>query len=69
LDIDPANAVNIRMTLTAPGCPVADMIVRMVTKGVEAIEDVAKCDVDLVWEPPWSMSLLSEEAKLQLGLI
>ena len=69
LDIDPVNAVNIRMTLTAPGCPVADMIVRMVTKGVEAIEDVAKCDVDLVWEPPWSMSLLSEEAKLQLGLI
>jgi FeS assembly SUF system protein len=68
LEIDPSNAVTVRMTLTAPGCPVADMILRMVKQDVESLEDVPRCAVDLVWDPPWSKEMLSEEAKLELGL-
>ena len=69
LAIDPANAVRIEMTLTAPGCPVAGDIVADVRRKVEAIPEVPKVDVVLVWNPPWTRDRLSEAARLELGLM
>ena len=69
VDIDPANAVTVRMTLTAPGCPVADMILKMVKTDIESLDEVPRCVVELVWDPPWSKEMLSEEAKLTLGFL
>jgi len=68
LGIDPTNAVKVEMTLTAPGCPVAGDIVAEVKRKVEAIPEVPKVDVELVWDPPWSRDRLSEAARLELGM-
>ena len=69
LDIDEEGRARIRMTLTAPACPFAGTLpgqVEMATKGVEGITDAS---VELVWDPPWSQERMSDEAKLQLGLL
>jgi metal-sulfur cluster biosynthetic enzyme len=57
------------MTLTAPNCPVADFIVEDVRQKVETVEGVASCIVNLVFEPEWGKDMMSEEAKLELGLL
>lgn len=62
-------AVEIDMTLTAPGCPVASEIVRMVEDAVQAVDGVASVKVTLVFEPPWDKSRMSEETALELGLL
>lgn len=67
--IDPANAVKVKMTLTAPGCPVAGDIVADVRRRIEAIPEVPKVTVDLVWDPPWTRDRLTDEARLELGLM
>ena len=64
---DDANAV-IDMTLTAPGCTLADFIVEDVRLRVEALESVRSATVNLVFEPEWNKDMMSEEAKLELGL-
>ncbi len=64
---DDANAV-IDMTLTAPGCSLADFIVEDVRLRVEALEGVRSATVNLVFEPEWNKDMMSEEAKLELGL-
>lgn len=70
IDVDDATGgVDIRMTLTAPGCPVAGQIIADVQRRVEAIEEVPRADVDLVWDPPWSREMMSEAAQLELGLL
>jgi FeS assembly SUF system protein len=69
LAIDPTNAVKVDMTLTAPGCPVAGDIVAEVRRKIEAIPEVPKVDVELVWDPPWTRDRLSEAARLELGLM
>ncbi len=69
LDIDDMGRVAIRMTLTAPGCPVAQTFPAQVEDAVEAVYGVSRADVELVWEPPWDKSRLSEAARLQLGLL
>jgi FeS assembly SUF system protein len=69
LVLDPTNAVRIEMTLTAPGCPVAGDIVAEVKRKVEAIPEVPRVDVELVWDPPWSRERLSEAARLDLGML
>jgi metal-sulfur cluster biosynthetic enzyme len=56
------------MTLTAPNCPVAGSLPGEVRKKIAALPGVTKSDVELVWEPPWDKSRLSEEAQLELGL-
>ncbi len=69
LDVDEEGRARIRMTLTAPACPFAGTLpgqVEMATKGVEGITDAS---VELVWDPPWSQERMSDEAKLQLGLL
>ena len=68
LDIDDAGRVEIDMTLTAPNCPVADLIPEQVMEAVQDVEGVKVADVNLVWEPVWNPELMSEEAKLALGM-
>jgi probable FeS assembly SUF system protein SufT len=61
--------VNIKMTLTAPGCGMGPVIADDVKRKVEAIPSVDIADVELVWEPQWNMDMVSESAKLQLGML
>lgn len=70
LDVDEAaGKVQICMTLTAPGCPVAQTFPAIVQAAVEAVEGVNEARVDLVWDPPWSKDRMSEAARLDLGMI
>ena len=69
LDVDDDNHVKILMTLTAPNCPIADDLLAEVQHKVEAIEGVAEVNLKLTFDPPWDESMLSEEAKLELGLL
>ena len=69
ISIQDDNAVNIIMTLTAPGCPVAGEMPGWVADAVEAIPGVKSVDVDLTWEPPWGMDMMSDEARLELGFM
>lgn len=66
--IGPENAITVQMTLTAPGCPVAGAIVAEVEQRVQTLSEVKSVNVDLVWEPPWHRDMLSEVARLELGL-
>ncbi len=59
----------IRMTLTAPACPVAGMLVEEVAEKSGQVEGVATSHVELVWDPPWSPDRMSEAAKLELGML
>jgi FeS assembly SUF system protein len=68
LKIDPSGAVSIRMTLTSPACPVAGALPGDVQRRVADVPGVSSVNVELVWDPPWDMSRMSEEARLQLGL-
>jgi FeS assembly SUF system protein len=61
--------VNIKMTLTAPGCPVAGDIIMEVDNKIRAIENVADVNVMLTFDPPWKKEMMSEEAKLELGFL
>lgn len=64
-----AYEVEIEMTLTAPNCPVADDILLEVKEKTESLEGITSCEVNLVFEPPWNPELMSEEAKLELGML
>ena len=67
VDIDDSNKANIIMTLTAPGCPVADILVEDVRQATLAVDGIVEADVELVFDPPWDKSMMSEEARLELG--
>ncbi len=67
--VTPEGDVEIEMTLTAPACPVAGMLVQEVADKVGAVEGVRRSRVKLVWDPPWTMDKLSDEARLELGLL
>ena len=69
IDIAGNGDVAVDMTLTAPGCPVAGMMPLMVKSAVERVEGVGQVSVQLVWDPPWSADNMSDEARLQLGLM
>lgn len=69
INIDDDAQVRIRMTLTAPACPVAGEIVEEVRSKVSGVEGVRHCDVELVWEPPWDKERISEAARFDLGLL
>ncbi|GAB4358325.1 MAG: SUF system Fe-S cluster assembly protein [Gammaproteobacteria bacterium] len=60
--------VHIVMTLTSPGCPVAQTFPETVAANVKSVPGVADCTVEITWDPPWSQDRLSETARLQLGL-
>ena len=61
--------VSVDMTLTAPACPVAGMMPVMVEDAVRKVEGVGNIKVELVWDPPWSQERMSEEARLELGMM
>ena len=60
--------VKIKMTLTTPNCPVAESLPKEVKDSIMNIDGVDKVDLDLVWEPPWDKSMMTESAKLELNL-
>jgi FeS assembly SUF system protein len=68
LDIGPGGGVHVRMTLTAPTCPVAGTLPGEVARTIAAVEGAGEVTVDLVWEPPWGKEMMSEEAKLALDI-
>jgi FeS assembly SUF system protein len=67
IDIDENNKAHIIMTLTAPGCPVAEVLLDDVRQSVLTVDGVEDCEVELVFDPPWDKSMMSEEARLELG--
>lgn len=67
VDIDENNNANILMTLTAPGCPVIDVLIDDVTEAGRSVEGVENVNVELTFDPPWDKSMMSEEARLELG--
>lgn len=69
LDIDEEGDVRLQMTLTAPGCPVAQTFPATVEDAVKSVPGVKDAAVELVWDPPWSSERMSEAAKLQLGIL
>lgn len=69
LDISPEGDVRVEMTLTAPGCPVAQTFPATVEAAIRSVPEVREASVELVWEPPWSMERMTEAAKLQLGML
>ena len=69
VDVDDQNNVHIDMTLTAPNCPAADFILEDVRIMVESIKEVISVEVNLVFEPEWNKDMMTEEAKLELGLL
>ncbi len=69
IDIDDQNMVTIKMTLTSPMCPVAGSLPPEVQEKVKRIPGVLDAKVDVVWEPPWKPEMMSEAAKLQLGMM
>lgn len=69
INIDDEKNTEIVMTLTAPNCPIADEILINVKESVEAIDEVKTCNVNLVFDPPWDQSMMTEEAKLELGML
>ena len=69
IEIDGHGDVKLKMTLTAPGCPVAQTFPATVENAVKAVPGVKDAAVELVWDPPWSSEHMSEAAKLQLGML
>jgi FeS assembly SUF system protein len=66
--VEPTGVVNIKMTLTAPSCPAAQSLPIEVESKVGSIEGVSDTHVEVVWDPPWEPSMMSEAAKLQLNM-
>jgi FeS assembly SUF system protein len=66
--IDDNYFVDVKMTLTTPGCPVAQTFPGTVEQAVNGVEDVSDCSVELVWDPPWTQERMTEAARLELGL-
>jgi len=69
IEINDEDEVKIIMTLTAPGCPVAGDMPGWVIEAVETVPGVKSADVELTWEPPWGMDMMSDEARLELGFM
>jgi FeS assembly SUF system protein len=69
IDINQENEVRIIMSLTAPGCPVAGEMPGWLADAIEPIPGVKQVDVELTWEPPWGMEMMSDEARLELGFM
>ncbi len=69
IQINPDNSVNVRMTLTAPNCPAAGFLPGQVESAVRSVEGVTDARVDVTFDPPYSMDMMSEEARLELGLM
>ena len=69
IDISPENSVQVVMTLTAPGCPVAGEMPGWVADAVGPLAGVKEVDVQMTFDPPWGMEMMSDEARLELGFM
>lgn len=69
IDIGAENDVEIIMTLTAPGCPVAGEMPGWLADAVEPLDGVKTVNVEITWDPPWGMDMMSDEARLELGFM
>ncbi|KGJ18617.1 FeS assembly SUF system protein [Paracoccus sanguinis] len=69
ITIDDTDAVRVIMTLTAPGCPVAGEMPGWVADAVNALPGVRQVDVEMTFQPPWGMEMMSDEARLELGFM
>ncbi len=69
IDVDDEKNVTIDMTLTAVGCPMADFLAEDVKQKVQSVDGVKDVTVNIVFEPEWNQSMMSEEAKLELGYL
>lgn len=68
LNINKQHEVSLTMTFTAPNCPMADEVIGEVQRSVEDVPGIKKCTIELTFDPVWDMSMLSEEARLELGM-
>lgn len=69
IDVTEDDTVNLDMTLTAPNCPAGDFIMEDIRQKLESIDGVKKVNINIVFEPQWGMEMMSDEAKLELGLM
>lgn len=69
INMDEDKVANITMTLTAPNCPMADMIVEEVKYKVAGTKGVKDCNLELTFDPPWDRDMMTDEAKLELGFL
>ena len=69
IEINEDGDVNVIMTLTAPGCPVAGEMPGWLADSIQALEGVRHVDVEITWDPPWGMEMMSDEARLELGFM
>ena len=67
VDVHDGSEVHVRMTLTSPMCPVAEILPPEVEAKIRHVEGVGNVKLDLVWEPPWNPEMMSEAARLELG--
>ena len=68
IKVENKNTAKVKMTLTSPNCPVAESLPKEVKDSVMQVEGIEKVDLDLVWDPPWDKTMMSESAKLELNL-
>ena len=68
IKIENENSVKVKMTLTTPNCPVAESLPKEVKDSIMGLDEVNNVNLDLVWDPPWNKSMMSEAAKLELNL-
>ena len=68
IKVEDKNTAKIKMTLTSPNCPVAESLPKEVKDGIMQVEGIDNVDLDIVWDPPWNQTMMSEAAKLELNL-
>ena len=68
IEVKDKNTAKIKMTLTSPNCPVAESLPKEVKDGIMQVEGIDNVDLNLVWDPPWNQTMMSEAAKLELNL-
>ena len=68
IKVENKNTAKVKMTLTSPNCPVAESLPQEVKDSIMQVEGIDKVDLDLVWDPPWDKTMMSESAKLELNL-
>ena len=69
VDVNESGKTTIKMTLTAPNCPMADQLLQEVNDRIGKVDGVAEVDINLTFDPPWDKSMMSEEAMLELGFL
>ena len=68
IKVEDKNTAKVKMTLTSPNCPVAESLPKEVKDGIMQVEGIDNVDLNLVWDPPWNQTMMSEAAKLELNL-